>query len=170
MRFRHAWWTAPLVVLLGACSSGLGSNFKEPDFTLQRVMVRGVGVRGGSLDLVVKVDNPNGFSLRGTKLDVGFDVEDSHVGDVRYDSGFDLPSNGATTLTLPLRFDWSGVSGAFRSALAYGDLPYKLKGQATMQVSGTKVVVPFTREGRAPLIRSGAAVGSGPSRTQDREE
>lgn len=149
---------AVLLGTLGAgCAGGLGSNFKNPDFNLQQVVVRGAGLQGGALDLVVRVDNPNNIQLRGTKLELGFDVETSHVGDISYDNEFDLPGNGSTTVTLPIRFTWSGVGGAFRSVLGYGDIPYKMKGQATLQLGGGKVVVPFTREGRAPLTRSSSA-------------
>jgi hypothetical protein len=59
-----------------------------------------------------------------------------------------------TTVVLPMRFNWTGVGGAFRSALGYGDIPYTMKGQATLDVGGARVVVPFTREGRAPLTRN----------------
>jgi LEA14-like dessication related protein len=146
--------TAPLLFGLVACRAGIGPDFRQPVFDVRQVVVRGLGLTGGSLDLVVGVDNPNNFSLRGTRLDVGFDVEQSHVGDVHYDSQFDVPSNGMTTVVLPMRFNWTGVGGAFRSALGYGDIPYTMKGQATLDVGGARVVVPFTREGRAPLTRN----------------
>ena len=71
----------PLVLLSAACS-GLGFNFKEPDIQLDRAVVRGVDLSGGNLDLVVKVANPNDFTLQGTRLQVGVDVEGSHLGDV----------------------------------------------------------------------------------------
>ena len=56
------------LVLLSAACSGLGNNFREPDIQLDHAVVRGVGLTGGNLDLVVKVKNPNNFTLQGTKL------------------------------------------------------------------------------------------------------
>ena len=148
----------PLVLLSSACS-GLGFNLREPDIQLDRAVVQGVDLSGGNLDLVVKVGNPNNFTLQGTKLQVGVDVEGSHLGDVTYDSDFAVSENGQTTITLPLRFGWSGVGSAVRAALSYGDLPYKMNGQATLRLpGGAKTVVSFTHEGRAPLIRSGGNV------------
>ena len=147
------------LVLLSAACSGLGNNFREPDIQLDHAVVRGVGLTGGNLDLVVKVKNPNNFTLQGTKLQLGIDVEGSHLGDVTYDNDFAVTENGETTLTLPLRFGWSGVGSAVRAALSYGDLPYKMKGQATLRLPlGAQTVVSFTHEGRAPLIRSGGNV------------
>jgi len=147
------------LLLLSAACSGLGINFREPDIQLDHAVVRGVGLTGGNLDLVVKVKNPNSFALQGTKLQVGIDVEGSHLGDITYDNDFAVTENGETTITLPLRFGWSGVGSAVRAALGYGDLPYKMKGQATLRLpGGAKTVVSFTHEGRAPLIRSGGNV------------
>jgi LEA14-like dessication related protein len=147
------------LVLLSAACSGLGNNFREPDIQLDHAVVRGVGLTGGNLDLVVKVKNPNNFTLQGTKLQLGIDVEGSHLGDVTYDNDFAVTENGETTLTLPLRFGWSGVGSAVRAALSYGDLPYKMKGQATLRLPGdVKPVVSFTHEGRVPLTRAAGNV------------
>jgi LEA14-like dessication related protein len=148
---------------LGGCAA-LGNTLEEPGVRLERVIVRDVGVRGGSLDLMVEVDNPNGFDLRGTEVELGFDVEGSHVGDVRYDDDFSVDRGGSTTLTLPMRFEWAGVGSALRTALSYGEIPYRMKGQIRLQTPWGAHSVPFTREGRAPLHRVGGALSVPSSR------
>lgn len=156
---------ATLAFAGGACA-GIGDIFKEPDIQLDHAVVRGVGLTGGNLDLIVKVENPNSFTLQGTRLQVGFDVEDSHLGDITYDDDFTVSENGTSTITLPLRFGWSGAGSAVRAALAYGDLPYKMKGQATLTTPWGNKVVPFSHEGRVPLTREGRSIaipGAGPS-------
>jgi hypothetical protein len=53
------------------------------------------------------------------------------------------------------------VGSAVRAALGYGDLPYTLKGQATLKLpGGAHTVVSFSHEGRAPLTRSTNGLGS----------
>jgi LEA14-like dessication related protein len=153
-----------LAALAGGGCAGVADNFKEPEFRLDRVVVRGVGFTGGTLDLVVNVYNPNNFNLRGTKLRVGFDVQDSHVGEIEYNEDFNVDQGDTTAVTLPLTFQWAGVSGAVRTALGYGDIPYKLKGEATLATPWGQRKVPFTREGRAPLTRSGGGVALPTSR------
>jgi LEA14-like dessication related protein len=143
---------AALAVLVAACSA-IGDTFKEPDVRLDRVIVRGVNLTGGTLDLVVDVHNPNHFDLRGTSLRLGFDVEGSHLGDVEYHDAFAVNRGDTTELTLPLRFGWAGVGSAVRSALGYGEIPYTMKGEVGVQTPFGRWAVPFTREGRAPLIR-----------------
>ena len=140
---------------LAGCA-GLGNALRDPDVALERVVVRDVGVRGGELALALGIENPNPFDLRGTEVVLGFDVEGSHVGDVRYADAFSLDRGERTTLTLPLRFEWAGVGSALRSALSSGEIPYQMKGRITIQTPWGAQSVPFTRDGRVPLSRVGA--------------
>jgi LEA14-like dessication related protein len=144
-----------LAAALVGCAA-VGNALRDPEVDLERVVVRDVGVRGGSLDLMVGFENPNPFDLRGTEVALGFDVEGSHLGDVRYADDFSLERGGRTTLTLPLRFEWAGVGSALRTALSSGEIPYEMKGQLTVQTPWGAQSVPFTREGRVPLTRVGA--------------
>ena len=147
-----------LVLISSAACSGIGNNFRQPEIQLDHAVVRGIGLSGGNLDLIVKVENPNNFRLQGTRLEMGVDVEGQHLGDISYDDDFSVAENGTTTLTLPMRFEWSGVGNAVRAALDYGDLPYKMKGQAQLRTPWGRAEVPFTREGRVPLTRPGGNI------------
>lgn len=148
---------APLLIAaaLAACAA-VSNALQEPDVKLERVVVREAGVRGGELELQLSLDNPNPFDLRGTEIALGFDVEGSHVGNVRYADDFNLVSGGRTGLTLPLSFEWAGVGSALKAALSTGEIPYDMKGQLTIQTPWGAQSVPFTREGRVPLSRVGA--------------
>jgi hypothetical protein len=89
MGLRYSGGLLALAAGLGGCA-GLGNTLKNPDVRLERVIVRDVGVRGGNLDLVVGLDNPNPFDLRGTEVELGFDVEGTHVGDVSLGEDFSV--------------------------------------------------------------------------------
>jgi LEA14-like dessication related protein len=153
------WSTAGMLALaaVGGCA-GLGNPLKEPDIRLNRVIVRQADLRGGRLDLLVDIENPNGFDLRGTAVELGFDVEGSHVGNVRYDDEFSVDKGGRTTLTLPLRFEWAGVGSALRTGLSTGEVPYEMKGQISIQTPWGAHSVPFTKTGRAPLADAGGVL------------
>lgn len=144
-----------VTAVLAGCAA-VGNALRNPEVELQRVVVRDVGVRGGNLDLELGFENPNPFDLRGTEIALGFDVEGSHVGDVRYTDDFSLERGGRTTLTLPLRFEWAGVGSALKAALSTGEIPYTMKGQLTIQTPWGAQDVPFTGEGRVPLSQTGA--------------
>jgi LEA14-like dessication related protein len=157
MRRRGRLGAVTGMLLLAGCA-GIGEAFKAPEVHLDRVVLRGLDLTGGVLDLHVGVLNPNRFDIQGTRLQVGFDVQDSHVGDIEYRSEFQVQKCDTTAVTLPLRFNWSGVSGAVRSALGQGALPYALKGQLTLRTPFGPRVVPFTTQGRAPLTRLGGLI------------
>jgi LEA14-like dessication related protein len=142
-----------------ACAS-VPRTFLDPEIQLRQVTVRGLGITGGSMDLLLDIYNPNGFDLRGTKLQLGFDVEGSHLGDITYDDEYRVDRRDTTTVTLPMRFNWAGVNAAARAALGYGDIPYTMRGQATVRTPLGDRVVAFTRQGRAPLTRSGGATST----------
>ena len=157
MRPRWAVGMVALAAVLGGCAGGLGDLFQPPAVGLDRVVLRGIGLTGGTLDLVVNVDNPNGFNLRGTRLQLGLDVRDAHVGDIDWQDPFTVHNDSTTTLTLPVTFTWVGVGGAVRTALGYGELPYTMKGQVHLDTPWGRKVVPFTHQGRAPLTRAAGA-------------
>jgi LEA14-like dessication related protein len=143
----RAFMLAGAVATLGACASLGMAKFQEPDIQLQGVQVRSLGLLGGSVDLYVDVNNPNSFDVRGTRLQLGLDVESTHFGDVDFNDAFNLPKGQTVTVVVPLSFVWAGVSEAARSALNYGTVKYTLKGTASMQTPFGTSQVPFTRSG-----------------------
>jgi LEA14-like dessication related protein len=155
MRLGGAAGSLMLAAALSACAA-VSSSLQDPEVKLERVLVRNVDVRGGELELQLGLENPNPFDLRGTEIALGFDIEGSHVGDVRYADDFNLEQGGRTTLSLPLRFEWAGVGTALKTALSSGEIPYDMKGQLTIRTPWGAQSVPFTREGRVPLSRVGA--------------
>lgn len=155
MRLGGAAGAVMLAAALAGCAA-VGNALRDPQVELERVLVRDVGIRGGELELQLAFENPNPFDLRGTELRLGFDVEGTHVGDVRYSDDFSLERGGRTGLMLPLRFEWAGVGTALKTALGSGEIPYTMKGLITIQTPWGAQDVPFTSEGRVPLSKVGA--------------
>jgi LEA14-like dessication related protein len=153
MLLRHVMLWMGAALTLAGCGGG-GPKLLEPQVELRQVVVRSVGLTGGALDLVVDVQNPNDVGLRVVGVDAGFDVEGRTVGEIRSSDITDLPGRGTARVTLPLRFDWSGAGDAFRTAIGYGELPFRLRGQLRFASGDRIIAFPFTREGRVPLSRN----------------
>src|SRR2546421_5470374 len=68
----------PFAALLLGCATLGRLSFTEPDVTLQEIDVTGIGLTGGTFDLVFDVWNPNDYRLRSTRLEVGVDLEGTH--------------------------------------------------------------------------------------------
>jgi len=153
-----AWLTAGAALAIG-CGGGLPSNFVEPKIGLQNVVVKGLGFRGGNLDAVLTVENPNSFDIRGNKLEMTLDLEGVKFGPTQLDQVFTLAANQPTPLTVPVSFDWGTVGSAARQVLGYGTAKYTLDGKVTIQVGGGNATVPFTQKGTITVsqLRSGTS-------------
>ena len=57
-----------IAVTTTACASGGHGSFREPVVTYKDAVITGLGVSGGSLEVVLSVYNPNGFRLDGARL------------------------------------------------------------------------------------------------------
>ncbi len=136
-------------------SCAIPRTFIDPQVQLKAVGIRGLDLTGGILDLHLDVYNPNRFDLRGTRLELGFDVEGTHVGDIALDDDFNVTDGDTTRVVLPLRFTWTGANAVARAALNQGEIPYTMRGQVQLDTPIGARVVPFTRSGRAPLSRGG---------------
>ncbi|NNG17196.1 MAG: hypothetical protein HKM89_12015, partial [Gemmatimonadales bacterium] len=96
------------IVLVG-CSSLGWQRFQDPTIEVHRILVRGITLSGGSLDVEVQVRNPNGYAIRATRLQLGLNVAGAHVGDIRHEEAFELPKDSTRIVTVPFEFRWGGV-------------------------------------------------------------
>ena len=67
------------VAIAGCASLGLGS-FREPLVHFNDAKIRGLGLSGGSVDVVLSIYNPNRFDLNATRLTYRLMVEDRDLG------------------------------------------------------------------------------------------
>ncbi len=141
-------------MVLAGCSTLGWQRFQDPTIELHRILVRGITLSGGSLDLEVRVRNPNGYAIRATRLELGLNVAGAHVGDIRYEDAFELPKDSTRMLTVPFDFRWAGVGSAARAAFAEGRIAYDLAGTVRVRTALGERNVPFDRDGVVDLIRS----------------
>ena len=141
-------------ILLAACSTLGWQRFQDPTIELQRILVRGITLSGGSLDVEVLVRNPNGYAIRARNLELGLDVAGAHVGDIRYEKAFELPKDGTRMLTVPFDFRWAAVGSAARAAFAERQITYALAGTVRVRMALGERTFPIDRDGVVDLIRS----------------
>jgi hypothetical protein len=104
-----------LLACLG-CATLHNLAFTEPDVSLQEIDVVGIGLTGGTFDLVFDIWNPNDYRLRSTRIEVGIDLEGTHFGDALLDRPLDLSPANHSRVVVPVRFEWAGL-GAGAKAL-----------------------------------------------------
>ena len=141
-------------LLLAAACATLGRlAFTEPDVTLQEIDVTGLGLTGGTFDLVFDVWNPNDYRLRSTRLEVGIDLEGTHFGDALLDRPLDLSPTNHSRVVVPVRFAWAGIGAGAKALLTRRALAYALTGRVFLDTPiGTKTVG-LTGSGNVPLMK-----------------
>src|SRR5438034_4537954 len=125
--------------------------FEEPQIQLQEINVTGMGLTGGTLDLVFDVYNPNDYRLRSTRLEVALDLEGTHFGDALIDRPLDLSPTNHSQVVMPVRFEWAGVGAAARGLLTRQALRYGVTGAVLLDTPLGDKRVQLRGTGNVPL-------------------
>jgi LEA14-like dessication related protein len=138
----------------GAACAGVGlGGFEEPVVTVSNVRVNGLGLNGGSVDIMLNVYNPNNFRLDGTELTYQLWVDTIPFGGGTTRENFVVAGDDSTIVTLPLDFTWSGVGSVGRAVLNTGTVPYRVAGNLRVSSAVGAVTVPYDRTGRFSPLR-----------------
>jgi LEA14-like dessication related protein len=146
------WMTAGAVAALtvgGAACATLGrATFKEPVVSLREFKVTGLGLTGGSVDVVLSVYNPNGYNLDALSMTYQVDVDTIKLGNGELDGRFVVPENDSSLVRLPVRFTYAGLGAAGRSLLTAGTVNYRVRGDFTVATPLGNFTRPYDRTGR----------------------
>jgi LEA14-like dessication related protein len=145
-----------LVVGVAAAMAGAGCSvlgkaaFQQPVVTLKNVQVRGLGLTGGSLDVMLNVYNPNHYRLDATRLNYRVQMAGDSItlASGTMDSRFTVQDNDSTTVTIPVSFTYSGLGAAGRSILNTGAVNYHVLGDVLVGTAVGSFTVPFSSTGR----------------------
>ena len=141
---------ASAAIGLAACSTLGRQAFRQPVVNLRDVRVRGLGLNGGSLDVLLNVYNPNHYRLDATRLTykVALAGDSITLASGALDSRFTVQDNDSTTVTIPVSFTYAGVGAAGRSLLNTGSVAYHVLGDVTVGSPVGNFTVPYSSQGR----------------------
>ena len=139
------------LVALTACATLSKLTFHEPDLQLQEINVTGVGLTGGTFELVFDVYNPNEYRIRSTRLEGGVDLEGTHFGDALLERPLDLSPTNHSRVVVPVRFEWSGVGAGAKALLTRRAVAYGLTGAVLLETPLGDQRVTLHGSGNVPL-------------------
>ena len=149
---RKAASAVVLSVAVLACATLRNAlTFESPQIELQEINVTGMGLSGGTLDLVFDVYNPNQYRLRSTRLEVGLELASTDFGEALIDKPLDLSPQNHSRVVMPVRFTWAGVGAAARSLLQSQALPYGITGAVILDTPLGERRVQLQSKGNVPL-------------------
>jgi LEA14-like dessication related protein len=144
-------------VILAATAIGCASIgravFREPVVTYKDAVITGLGLTGGSLEVVLSIYNPNNFRLDGTGLTYRIVVDSIPFGNGTLSERFAVQEGDSTTVRLPLQFNYSGVGQAGRQLIQTGSVNYTVSGDITVGTPIGSFTRPYSGKGRLTTMR-----------------
>ncbi len=142
------------VVLLAGCAMLKSAlQFQEPQVELKQINVTGLGLTGGTMDLVFDVFNPNDYRLRSTRLEAQLDLERTHFADGLIDKPLDLSPANHSQVVMPVRFEWAGVGAGARALLTKQAVAFGITGTVFLDTPLGDKQVKIHGSGNVPLSK-----------------
>jgi LEA14-like dessication related protein len=136
-----------IAALAGCASLGVG-GFKQPVVNFNDLQVEGVGTKGGTVDVVLSVYNPNGYRLDATQLTYKLLVDTSSVGDGVYNTKFTVQSGDSAIVRLPVHLSYAGLAAAAKQLQENGSVNYRVIGDVTVATPVGNFTKPYDQTGR----------------------
>lgn len=151
-RTRRLFLALPLlaVLTLGAsgCASLARTAFRTPTVELRDIRVRGLGLEGGSLDLVLDVFNPNDYRMDATRLTYALSTDSGTVASGAVTKRVMLEKSQRSEVTLPVNFTMKELMGMAQIMLRKGTVEYIVKGDVTVDSPFGSMTRPYQAKAR----------------------
>lgn len=146
---------AMVVALVSATGCGV-MGFRQPKIDLESAHLGGLGLRGGTLLVNLRIENPNGFSLTADRLRYDLAVRESErTSDTTWipfatgthDQSFTVSGGETKVVQIPIEFAYSGLGSATSSIMRSGTFVYRARGEVDVRTPVGTRQVPFTKRG-----------------------
>ncbi len=148
VRTASAWTALTVIAIATSCASFARGAFKEPVVNLKQVMVTGLGLTGGSVDVALSIYNPNGYKLQALAMTYQVDVDSTPLGNGSLDKLFVVQAGDSSIVHLPVSFTYAGLGAAGRSMLNAGAINYRVHGNFTVGTPVGNFTRPYDQKGR----------------------
>ena len=137
---------AALVLCLFVAASC--SDIQEPVVTMTGVDVHGLSTEGLALNLVVDVENPNGFGADIGELEYRVLLDNTEVATGLQEDNVSVPAEGTVEVKIPFTIVWSGMDKGLKRLLDGEEHEWRVKGRVRLSKAGLSRVFKFSEGGR----------------------
>ena len=144
-----------VAVIIGtaACAGYLRSEFGTPVVELRDVRIKGIGLQGGSLDLVLDVYNPNNYRLDASRITYALLVDTTSIAAGEITKLVTLETKKKSEVILPVTFTTRELLGAAAIITRMGSVDYTVKGELTVATPIGNFTRPYSGKGRFDSLR-----------------
>jgi LEA14-like dessication related protein len=137
-----------MLATVSGCSALGKAAFAEPVVTLQDVQLKGIGLNGGAVDVVLNVYNPNNYRLDATRVRYNLLFDSTRVANGEITERQTVEGKDTLRVNIPVNFTFSGIGAAARQLLSQGSVPYRVTGDVVVGSPVGNFTVPFSKSGR----------------------
>lgn len=141
------------VAVMPGCATLARQAFANPVVTVKDVRVKGVGMQGGSLDLILDVYNPNEYRLDASRISYQVWVDSSQIATGEIEKLVTLTDKGNSEVVVPVNFTFASVQKALVHYAQRGSVDYRVTGDFTMKTPFGSITRPYTGAGRLDTFR-----------------
>lgn len=151
MRFCRSFTLVLGLLSLTGCASLARAAFRTPTVELRDIRVRGLGLEGGSLDLVLDVFNPNDYRMDVTRLTYALSSDSGTVARGAVTKRVTLDKSTRSEVTLPVNFTMQELFGVAQLMLRKGSVEYVVKGNVTVDSPFGSLTRPYESKARIDI-------------------
>lgn len=138
---------------IAGCKTLARQAFANPIVEVKDVRVKGIGIEGGSLDLILDVYNPNDYRIDARRLSYQVWVDSSQVATGDIEKLLTLSNKGHSEVVVPVNFTIASVQKALVKFAMQGSLDYRVTGSFTMATPFGDITRPYSGAGRLDSFR-----------------
>ena len=143
-----------LLLAIVATVPACGLFVRSPEVAIVDVRVVGLGISGGTAEILLQVDNPNRFNLEVREFSYLLEVSDPSrpeqwdtlAAGVTADT-LVLDRRASSVVPLLIPFRYSALGTALRAWMQGGEIPYRLEGEVRARGAGFQRDLPFRSRG-----------------------
>ncbi len=137
--------------LLSGCS--MLSQLDTPRIEGVQPHIVGLDAKGADLAFDVRVHNPYPVALQARRVTFRMDVEGQRLIDSQTAAAARVPAGATAVVKFPVRVEFAKAAAVARRLISANEMRYKLSGAAVMDAFGREVSLPFSHEGKLPILR-----------------
>jgi len=123
------------------------SQIAEPDVTMTGVDFKGISTEGLSFNLLLDVENPNGFGADISDLEYGVLLDGAEVATGLQKDTVVVPAESVVEVRIPFIIVWSGIDKGLKKLLDGEEHEWRLKGSVRLSKGAMSRVFRFSENG-----------------------
>lgn len=132
----------------GACARLARQSFQNPTVELKDVVIKGIGLNGGSLDVILEVYNANDYRIDASRVTYTVFADSLQVATGEVTKRVTLENRKTSTVVLPVSFSMRELTQAANVLLQRGSIEYLVQGTFTLETPFGSITRPYKGKGR----------------------